>query len=803
MHMKKPIIPIHPGTSSTFLNVLQPLRMPLGGVVCMLARLTLVVLLCLHPLLLHAEEKGPKGTVRVGVFPFAPFNYLDEKGVAQGLNPDLLREIVRDEDWKVAFVAGSWAEGLERLQRQEIDLMLSVAYSPERGEIMDYTYESVAELWGQVFVRPEERSKNISDLAGQRVGVMRKDISGSNFIKTAEQLDVLCQIVEYASHGDVFAAVQKGEVEAGVAPQHFGLRHASEYNLAASTIMFSPFSIYFASKKGTQHELLSHIDAHLSRWKRNKKSFYYDRLNYWMSSAGSLWEIPPWLRYALLLTGIFALVFAGFTVSLKRAVTRKTRELQEGEQRYREIFNSTSEAILLLNIDTGALIDSNDTSLKIFGYGSKEELLAANIGGLSADIPPFTLKEGRKFLRQCIRDGAQVFEWLAKKQSKETFWVEVSLRKSKIGKNLKVLAVVRDISKRKQVEATLRESEDRYRSLFNSSPDGLMLTAPDGHIFSANESMCRLLGRTEAEIIQIGRSGIMDTSDPRLALALEERARNGQLKNVELTCVRQDGEKIPVELSSTVFQDKNGDTRTSTILHDITERKQAEAALQASLAEKDILLREVHHRVKNNMAAIIGLFDLQRQAMDDLHAQTILIELSSRVRAMSLVHEKLYRSESVSQIDFQDYIQSLLSHLRTSYGSPDVRCEVDAHGVALPLDLAVPCGMIINELITNTLKYAFPEKRSGASDEAAHLWIAMRQDHNRFTLSVADNGVGLPPGFDLNTPKTLGLSLVRMLGQHQLGGRYQVDQTRGLRFTLTFSIHHGMKTYEQRNHPHR
>jgi len=229
---------------------------------------------------------------------------------------------------------------------------------------------------------------------------------------------------------------------------------------------------------------------------------------------------------------------------------------------------------------------------------------------------------------------------------------------------------------------------------------------------------------------------------------------------------------------------------------DITLLKLTEEKLIATLSEKDILLREVHHRVKNNMAAIIGLFDLQRQTMDDLHSQTILVELSSRVRAMSLVHEKLYRSESLSQIDFQDYTQSLLSHLRTSFGSPDVRCEIDAHGVFLPLDMAVPCGMIINELITNALIDAFPQERSGGMEEAAYIWVTLRQDQDRFILSVADNGVGLPPGFDWHTTKTLGLSLVRMLGQHQLGGRYQVDQTHGVRFTLTFTIHNGTKTYE-------
>jgi ABC-type amino acid transport substrate-binding protein len=209
-----------------------------------LTLLLFIVVLAMLPVLLQAAQKGVKGVVRVGVFPFAPFNIVDAQGEAQGLNPDLLREIVRDEDWTVKFVPGSWAEGLERLQREEIDLMLSVAYSAERGTIMDYTYESVAELWGQVFVRPEGGSKNITDLAGQRVGVMRQDISGSNFIQTAERLDVRCDIIEFATHGEVFDAVRSGEIDAGVAPQHFGLRHAAQYDLVASTIMFSPFSIY-------------------------------------------------------------------------------------------------------------------------------------------------------------------------------------------------------------------------------------------------------------------------------------------------------------------------------------------------------------------------------------------------------------------------------------------------------------------------------------------------------------------------------------------------------------------------------
>jgi len=212
-------------------------------------QIVLILALTLTTWSVQAVGRGPQGTIRVGVFPFEPFNFIDTNNVAQGLNPDLLRKIVSDENWQIEFIPGSWAEGLERLQRQEIDLMLSVAFSPERAEIMDYSYESVAELWGQVFVRPEGKSDNINDLVGQKIAVMHKDISGSNFIKTAEKLGVDFEIKEFATHAEVFAAVHNKEVYAGVAPQHFGLRHTGEYNLVGTTILFSPFSIYLPPKK--------------------------------------------------------------------------------------------------------------------------------------------------------------------------------------------------------------------------------------------------------------------------------------------------------------------------------------------------------------------------------------------------------------------------------------------------------------------------------------------------------------------------------------------------------------------------
>ncbi len=395
---------------------------------------------------LAAEEKGPRGLIRIGTFPFEPFNFLDEKGMTQGLNADLLREIVKDEDWSIAFVPGSWAEGLQRLQNQEIDLMISVAYSEERNNIMDFTYESVAELWGQVFLRPDGKSQNISDLSGKRVAVMRKDISGVNFIETAKQLGIQCNIIEMATHADVFAAVQKGDADAGVAPQHFGLRHAGEYGLVASTIMFSPFSIYFASKKGTQHELLSYIDAHLSSWKKDKNSYFYQRQNHWLSNKNPGWEWPPWLTYTFLAASCMILAFASFSYFLKIAVTRKTRELQNSASWHKTILRTAMDGFWLVDWQ-GRLLEVNQAYCRMSGYSS-QELLNMRIADLEAIE---LVDEITDHIQKIAKSGEDRFETKHRRKDGTVYDVEVSSRYNAIDGG-RFVAFLQDITERKKME---------------------------------------------------------------------------------------------------------------------------------------------------------------------------------------------------------------------------------------------------------------------------------------------------------------------------------------------------------------
>lgn len=351
-------------------------------------------------------------------------------------------------------------------------------------------------------------------------------------------------------------------------------------------------------------------------------------------------------------------------------------------------------------------------------------------------------------------------------------------------------------AKLEKKERALQESEEKYRLLYENSMDALLFTSPDGSVQAANPAACAMFQRTEEEIIKIGRDGVIDSTDPRFSAALEERARTGRFKG-ELTFLRKDGTRFPGEISSSIFTDRNGQKRSSMIIRDITERKKAEEQLKRfseelekqvtertgqlnkSLHEKEILIKEVHHRVKNNMQIITSLLNLQSRSIDDPVVLRLIQESQSRIKAMSLVHERLYKSGDISSIDLKDYIQFLARELFSFYGvkSQLVRFTINAPAINVNIDTAIPLGLMVNELISNAIKYAFPDNKRG------EIVIEIAKDKKNISLIVRDNGVGIPADFDWHNAKSLGIRLVNSLVE-QLQGTIELDRTVGTAFTI-------------------
>ena len=215
---------------------------------------------------------------------------------------------------------------------------------------------------------------------------------------------------------------------------------------------------------------------------------------------------------------------------------------------------------------------------------------------------------------------------------------------------------------------------------------------------------------------------------------------------------------------------------------EITKRKQAEEQILASLAEKETLLKEVHHRVKNNMQVISSLLRLQEGTVKDKDAAALLKDSQNRIQSMALVYNKLYQSDNLASVNMMDYIKELTTGLVKSYAiSPSrVKVNVAPNNVLLGVDMAIPCGMIVNELVTNSLKYAFPDNRRGL------ISISIKEDDKGLELVVTDDGVGIPEGISLTNTSTLGIKLVTNLVQDQLGGKIELDCSQGTTFKITF-----------------
>jgi PAS domain S-box-containing protein len=263
------------------------------------------------------------------------------------------------------------------------------------------------------------------------------------------------------------------------------------------------------------------------------------------------------------------------------------------------------------------------------------------------------------------------------------------------------------------------------------------------------------------------------------ARAVRMCMEQGYVRNLEIHYQGKDGVVTPVEINATILRTAEGEKLFS-LCRDISERKRAEEQIVRSLREKDVMLKEIHHRVKNNMQVIYSLLSLQAKSVADPSVRALFVESQNRVHTMALIHERLYRSEDLAHIDFKEYLQSLVAGIANTYKRHDVVLSVDMEPLALDVNAGIPCGLIVNELVSNSLKYAFPDGRKGM----VTVGIRKNREGNN-VLTVADNGIGFPDAVAFRNTATLGLQLVNVL-TGQIQGTIELSKTAGTTFCITF-----------------
>lgn len=342
----------------------------------------------------------------------------------------------------------------------------------------------------------------------------------------------------------------------------------------------------------------------------------------------------------------------------------------------------------------------------------------------------------------------------------------------------------RQIERLEQQRVLARE-QARLALVLEATSDLVAFLDESGNILYLNPAGRRMAGiRDEAGVKGLTVSGL----HPRWAAELIRQegiptATRAGTWSGETAVLHGDGREIPVSQVIAVHKGPDGFVSfLSTIARDMSERKHAEEELRGSLREKEALLKEIHHRVKNNLQLVTSLLSLQAAQGKDAAAGDILAECRDRVRTMALVHENLYRAGNLASVPLASHVESLCAHLVCSYGAASQRIELDTHveDVQLGLDRAIPCGLIINELVSNALKHAFPDGRAGRVSVAIHAL-----PDRKYAMVVSDNGIGLPPEVDPFRAESMGLQLLNDLTE-QLEGTLSVDRAGGTTFTIRF-----------------
>jgi PAS domain S-box-containing protein len=499
--------------------------------------------------------------------------------------------------------------------------------------------------------------------------------------------------------------------------------------------------------------------------------------------------------------------------------------LRQSEERFRLLIEDVKDyAIFMINTD-GRIISWNAGVERIFGY-QEAEIIGQQFSCIFTAVDIQTGQPEQELDKAVATGRADDERWHLCKDG-TTFWASgvVTALRDDAGNLLGFTKVVRDITERKQAEDALRLSDERLRLALEVN----QASTWDWDIATNKITWCHnhelLFGLTPGTFDGTYQALLKCIHPEERQLVIQEVTRaieSNKDYDQEYRIVWYDGSIHWLAVKGKVFYDKNASfrkedsPRNSTpdqavrmvgLSVDITNLKRTADQIKASLKEKEVLLKEIHHRVKNNLQIISSLLNLQAGYIEDQKTIEIFKQCENRVGAMALIHEQLYQSHDLAKIGFADYVKTLAANLFSSYGIiseteeedrvGSIALKVDVNNIFLSVDAAIPCGLLINELISNSLEHAFspakkgvnalPEETSGKHCiDSGEIRIGLHADNNNYlTLSVSDNGIGFPKDLDFRNTNSLGLQIVTALS-NQLEGTIELNRNTGTEFKIKF-----------------
>ena len=456
-------------------------------------------------------------------------------------------------------------------------------------------------------------------------------------------------------------------------------------------------------------------------------------------------------------------------------------ELAKTQKLTNSIIHSSIDTIMAADRD-GKITTVSPSAIKAFGYSAKELM---EITGLELYKSPTTYNAVMHQLKSKGQFTGEV-ENITKEGKVFISYLSASILRDKNGMEIGSMGVSRDITKIKKAENERIVQKRKLESIFESSANMMIYTIDkEFKITSFNRRFAEIMKTRFNTNIKLGSNFIEHIKkhikgDYHENLEkLYTRATKGEALEFEGPMVTPNG-NIWIETFLSPIIVGSQTKEISCLAHEITDKKIAEWKLKESIAEKDVLLKEVHHRVKNNLQVISSILNLQTSRISDENTLNIIRESQDRIKSMSFIHESLYQTTNFSSIKFYDYIDKLSRNLVQTYAyEKNIKLETNLEKVDVSLDQAIPCGLILNELISNALKYAFCDGSGGT------LRISLKEKNNEINIKVEDDGVGMPEGFRVENTESLGLQLVQTLIE-QLEGTIKLSANGGTKYLITF-----------------
>jgi PAS domain S-box-containing protein len=463
--------------------------------------------------------------------------------------------------------------------------------------------------------------------------------------------------------------------------------------------------------------------------------------------------------------------------------------LRESEEKFRNLAEH-SPNMIFINVK-GRVVYANHRWEEVMGY-TREEFCSPGFDFISVVIAPEYRDAMReKYRKHLSNQDLTPDEHAVIAKDGRRIPVILSTTLIRYGGEMAILGTLTDITELKRSEEKLARLNQQNELVLCSAAEGILgLDLQNDQTF-VNPAAARMLGYEVEELLGRHSHSTWHHSKPDGSPYPQEECLinatflDGAVHRSSTEVFwRKDGTSFPVEYASTPIYEKGRVAGAVVTFADITERKLAEEKIRASLKEKEVLLKEIHHRVKNNLQIISSLLSMQSRRVKDAHILEVLRESQNRVQTMALIHDRIYRSADLSRVDLREYITRLVNELYISYGVDParVRLDLDLEEVQMEIETAIPCGFIINELVSNCLKHAFHSRKRGA------LRISLSSgDGGAVRLSVSDDGVGLPRGFDFTKTESLGLQLVCGLVT-QLRGTIELGKDAGTEFRIEFRL---------------